>query len=661
MISFLYIWNRKKDIFYYLLASIIPALLLMLINPFMAKNLSPDDYAVIGYISSFASLATPMVTLMLMRYYFVNYFKVDAERRLEIKRSVIHALIFVSFVMSVLVILAITYYHRRFNRASTIPLYPYLLLSVSAIWLGSLYVFQLAEYRIQRMSKEYFSFSLSQGILKMCLLVLFVVILKGGALGYESATTIVALVYFCICFFRYRKDIFTEINISIIADALRFCWPIALAGALEFFSNGLGRVLLERLNDNIEYGYYSVGNQFSIYMNFITVALFTAFNPDIYECAVHDERSKLFQIFMVIFLVEAIVVLLFIAFAPFIVSVLTAGCYVQSVRYARILVISQLFISAYMFINDVTIAYGHSRKVLYTRLSVAVIAFFVLAYLVNRYRYTGAAWGQSIIYLIYILVNLILVMNILKRLVFNFLPIVGRVMCRRNHYVNVIYYHDVVNGEGQSFMKIGYDRFKRQMEYIAANGYRTVSFDDMSSGQEEKFESKKVLIAFDDGWVSNYTEIYELMKRLGLKYNIFLTIGKIGTDERYLTWDMVRTMHDEGLVGFGVHTFSHPDMSDLGNVDIAQELTVSNYIFRQELGYEPNDFCYPFGYYSEASNEYISTHMNYRRIYTSRMMYSYQKNGKLIMGRCGISNDDSFRIFRSKLKGYFNVWSTLIK
>lgn len=659
MISLQHIRSRKRDIFFYLLASVIPALLQVVINPFLARNLSPDDYAVIGYISSFASLATPMVTMMLMRYYFVNYFKVDSQRRLQIKRSIIHALIFVSFIMSVLVVLAITYYHIRFNSASTIPLYPYLLLSVSAIWLGSLYVFQLAEYRIQRMSRAYFTFSVSQGVFKIILLLLLVVLLKGGALGYESATALAAFLYFCICFVRYRKDIFTKINCRIIWDALKFCWPIALAGALEFFSNGFGRVLLERLNDNIEYGYYSVGNQFSIYMNFITVALFTTFNPDIYECAVHDDRHKLLQIFSVIFVVEAVLVILFIIFAPYIVNILTAGCYDQSVKYARILVVSQLCIMSYMFLNDVTIAYGHSRIVLYTRIIVAVIAFFVLTCLVDNHRYVGAAWGQSIVYLIYLIVNLILFMNVFKKLIYNAVPLVGRVFVKRNHYVNVIYYHDVVKGKGDSFMQINYDIFKRQMEYIAANGYKTLRFDDLRSEEDERFETNKVLIAFDDGWVSNYTEIYSLMKSLGLKYNVFLTIGKIGNDPQYLTWDMVRLMHEEGLTGFGIHSYSHPDMTDLGTVNVEREFAHSDRIFIQELGYKPQDFCYPFGKYSDQSNNYIITHTPYRRIYTSRMMYSYRKKGRLIMGRSGISNDEPFHIFRAKLKGYFNVWSKL--
>ena len=100
-------------------------------------------------------------------------------------------------------------------------------------------------------------------------------------------------------------------------------------------------------------------------------------------------------------------------------------------------------------------------------------------------------------------------------------------------------------------------------------------------------------------------------------------------------------------------------MSDISKIDPELEFTKADAIFEKELGYKPLDFCYPFGNYSEESNEYISSKQNYHRIYTSRYMYSYRQNGKLIFGRCGISNDESFGVFKAKLKGYFNVWRTI--
>lgn len=408
--------NKKVlfDTFFYLLASLIPALLLIIINPLLAKNLSPEDYAIIGYIGSFATIVTPLVTFMLMRYYFVNYFRVDEVLRDRIKSAILHSLLLFSLVMSLLVVGGITIYHYRFNISSTIPLFPYLLLSVGAIWLGALFTFQLSEYRIQRLSQKFFWFSVSNGIIKLLLLLLLVVVLGHGAIGYELATFITAVIYFIYSFYKYRKCIFRSIEFSIIGDALKFCWPIALAGCLEFFSHGLGRVMLERLGDNVEYGYYSVGNQFATYISLVTTALFTAFNPDIYESAAKGSKKKLLKIFGILLSVETITVLLFILLAPYIISILTAGRYVMSIKYAQILAISQIFTLVFYYINDVTIAFGHTRIVMWTKLIVGVLSVIILLNIIERNAYVGAAWGQTLIYLLYSVVNLGLLVIMLK-------------------------------------------------------------------------------------------------------------------------------------------------------------------------------------------------------------------------------------------------------
>lgn len=251
-------------------------------------------------------------------------------------------------------------------------------------------------------------------------------------------------------------------------------------------------------------------------------------------------------------------------------------------------------------------------------------------------------------------------MNPIKKIIFNHgIPLIGRVLHGNNKIVNVIYYHDIVDGNGRSFQQTNFELFKKHMEYIAKNGYRTLRFDDLND-ETCHYDSKTIVIAFDDGWKSNYTKIYELMQTLGLKYSIYLAIKEIGSNPDYLTWDEVRKMHDEGLVGFGAHTFNHLDMSDISKIDPAIEFDKADAIFEKELGYKPMDFCYPFGYYSEDSNEYITTHCQYKRVYTSRMMYSYIQNGKIIFGRNGISGDESFGVFVAKLKGYFNCWRKII-
>lgn len=247
----------------------------------------------------------------------------------------------------------------------------------------------------------------------------------------------------------------------------------------------------------------------------------------------------------------------------------------------------------------------------------------------------------------------------LKRLIYSlFCPVVGRILLYKNHYINVIYYHDIVRDDGFSLMRTNLSVFKGQMEWILNHGYETLRFDDLDSNTI-KFTNNKILITFDDGWRSNFAEIFDYMQQFGLKYNIFLTVGEIDSNPEYLNWDMVRTMHNSGLCGFGTHTYTHPDMSVLSKVDLDKEIHLADQIFERELGYEPKDFCYPFGFYSEESNTYIINNANYDRIYTSKMMFSYFQDGRIIFGRNGISTVDTEALFRNKVRGYNNSFYSL--
>jgi peptidoglycan/xylan/chitin deacetylase (PgdA/CDA1 family) len=224
----------------------------------------------------------------------------------------------------------------------------------------------------------------------------------------------------------------------------------------------------------------------------------------------------------------------------------------------------------------------------------------------------------------------------------------------------VIYYHDVVQGEGDSYMKINLARFKEQMLYLKSQGYETVTFNDLNKSTSKiSYSPRRVLITFDDGWRSNFSEIFDWMCQMGIRYNIFLTMGKIGTDPLYLDWSEVKKMSDSGMVGFGIHTYTHPDLSQDGQFDAELEFTQANKLFVEHLGVNPTDFCYPYGKYSSQIQNYLIENKFYPRIYTSDLTYTYHVGEALVFGRNAISNDYPIKVFRNKVRGYYNIFKSL--
>ena len=251
-------------------------------------------------------------------------------------------------------------------------------------------------------------------------------------------------------------------------------------------------------------------------------------------------------------------------------------------------------------------------------------------------------------------------MNILKRIAYkNVVPVVGSLLKNKNKYINVIYYHDIIDGEGSNAQQTNVETFKNQMEYIVNNGYKTVTFDDIENGQDIAFKDKYVLITFDDGWVSNYSQIFEFMKEKNIKYNIFLEVGAISNNPEYLTWDQVREMHNSGLVGFGAHTYSHVSMKDIEEVDIQKEVEEVNDIIFKEIGFYPMDFCYPYGQFTEQSNKFLLENTKYKRIYTSEHDFSFGVGDKIIFGRSSINGAEDFKTFVNKLNAKYNALNTV--
>lgn len=251
-------------------------------------------------------------------------------------------------------------------------------------------------------------------------------------------------------------------------------------------------------------------------------------------------------------------------------------------------------------------------------------------------------------------------MNIVKKIIYNdIVPTAGLLLKSKNQYINVIYYHDIVKGKGDKSQHTNIEIFKSHIDYIADNGYKTYTFDDLENGADISFQPKSVLITFDDGWLSNYTEIFDYMKSKNIKYNIFLAVGEINNKPESLTWAQIREMHESGIVGFGAHTYSHISMKDINTVDLNKEIDDANQKIFDEIGVVPVDFCYPYGQYSVGSDDYLINNSVYKRIYTSDLAFSYEKNGKIVFGRSSINNDESFKVFKNKLNGNYNAFKMI--
>ncbi len=233
---------------------------------------------------------------------------------------------------------------------------------------------------------------------------------------------------------------------------------------------------------------------------------------------------------------------------------------------------------------------------------------------------------------------------------------VGSMMTHNKKLINVVCYHDSVGGGADGDKGLNLDAFRRQMEWLVQEGYETLRFDELND-ETMCFRRKRVLIVFTDGKLSDYTEIFRYMSSLKLKFNVFLTVGEIGVNPDYMTWDMVRIMHNSRLCGFGSNSYSNIDMSDVTAIDTMTEVYGADHIFMKEMNYAPRDFCFPFGAHSMPAVRWLTFKAFYDRLYIEESNKRYASNMKPILRYTTINGNDPDVAVKNKFRGVYNLFN----
>lgn len=181
--------------------------------------------------------------------------------------------------------------------------------------------------------------------------------------------------------------------------------------------------------------------------------------------------------------------------------------------------------------------------------------------------------------------------------------------------------------------------FAAHMNYFKQHNYQPITAEQYASFLQKKtaVPDNAILITFDDGYESLYTEAYPLLKRLQFPSLAFVVVGhlrELGTvmDSRFyipkLTWEQVQEMDRSGWVTIGSHTYDlhryqtvnesgkeRPELlgpryeKSLGSKEtpdkfeqrIRLDLELSRLQLEKRLGHPVPYFAFPYGAYNSRA------------------------------------------------------------
>jgi peptidoglycan/xylan/chitin deacetylase (PgdA/CDA1 family) len=145
-----------------------------------------------------------------------------------------------------------------------------------------------------------------------------------------------------------------------------------------------------------------------------------------------------------------------------------------------------------------------------------------------------------------------------------------------------------------------------------------------------------VAYTFDDGFETVARVAAPMLRDEGIRATLFLTTGYAGQDNDWptqprfapsfplMSWDDVEALHRDGWE-IEAHTKTHPDLRELSDAGIVEEIEGSKAEIEARLGRAPQAFAYPYGYFDGRIVSAVRPHFRYA--VTTQMARLQARNG----------------------------------
>ena len=147
--------------------------------------------------------------------------------------------------------------------------------------------------------------------------------------------------------------------------------------------------------------------------------------------------------------------------------------------------------------------------------------------------------------------------------------------------------------------------FLEHLKEIRNSGIEFITFKKFKNVVESNISENYILLTIDDAFESFYVNAWPILKSKKIPFILFVSTREIGK-HGYMTWKQIKEIIASDLVTIGNHSHTHEYLIDWKDNEIKSDLETSIKIFKNQLGFSPKIFSYPFGEYSSNLKKIVS-------------------------------------------------------
>lgn len=225
----------------------------------------------------------------------------------------------------------------------------------------------------------------------------------------------------------------------------------------------------------------------------------------------------------------------------------------------------------------------------------------------------------------------------------------------RGSPIPVLMYHHVADleadaTEGKKDWTVSIEAFREQMAYLEEHGWTSISSTALAAYllDGQPLPVRPVMISVDDGNRSFYQNGWPIMQETRLRPVMFL-VPQFAEYSGYVNWDEMRALVAGGA-WIGSHGYSHRNLREVPEADLAWELGESRAILESQLNVTVDGFCFPYGGRSEAVLAVIEDY-GYRTGYSLNPIFWQRPEEPFFIGRLRVDYRTTLQDFVELLPG----------
>ncbi len=378
--------------------------------PLYTAYLTTEDYGITSIESSFVATAIYIVAFSLfsaiLRFY-VDY-KEDPKQLRRFYGTIVSFVFVSGFVFAII----ITIFRKPFSRYlfSGIDYYPLIFVSLISLIFTCQHTIFDHILRSQQKAMKSSICSLVSFFVKVALNILFVVVLKLGALGTLLATLIVGVIYttYFIVEMSITRTIEFCLDYKLLKAALKYSIPLMPHNLSTQIAMFVSKLLISGSSSLSSLGIYTVATQFGNIADTIQGYVDSAYGPWLYE-KLHTRELEFKKVIRTnVNLLIAAIGFFFLGislFAQDYIVLFVDKSYVEAWKYVPFIVSVYAIKTAYYFFVEVLFYYKEaSRKLFFATLTSSFVNVFLSYFFIPKWNVYGSLLADAVSMLIRVVI-----------------------------------------------------------------------------------------------------------------------------------------------------------------------------------------------------------------------------------------------------------------